>query len=305
MKIASHSGEASFFVSFSDVLFALMSIFVFLMLIVATQVHPPGFPMAAANRQKTEIATLKQRVQELTDSLNEKTKSLATTEKSLAEAVAVKPIDLVIMVDGTGSMQKSMDALNLALSAIADEVPKVTSKLRIGIIIYREKLREFQLSPLPPATIDCGTAKNALHRFLEREMRAIGGSANISDAMDKGLQWLSQSGDPNTRKAYMVVGDIGPYEMMHPNGGVRDLWSQNEEQRLTNAVRALAQRDKHLSVLMFIPQIVQSPSKEFESDTVAFFQNVATAAGEGRGALTRDSSEMMNRILLAILASDR
>ena len=313
MKIASHSGESSFFVSFSDVLFALMTIFVFLMVIVATQLRAGGLTAEQAAEQEAKLeaktaalAEKEKQIQQMAQAHEEESSqlqaALAKSQKELADAVATKPINLVVMIDATGSMDESIDNLKEALREIVTEVPKVTSQLKIGVIAYREKLDEYPLTQVFPYAKDQGASANSLIRFVN-SIEPKEGWANIAGAMSEGVQWLSRVTDSKAKSVYIVVGDIGPYEMRNNTRGIAEIGDENN---LVASVRGLAQAKSNLSVVMLLPPVKSdSNSKQYETFTAAFFQNVVNAAGEGHGKFTRDNSAMLNHILLAILAAEK
>ena len=288
MKITHHSGEASFFVSFSDVLFALMCIFVFLMLIVATQVHAPGLPLADAKKQQNEIASQKQRIKELTDAINEKDKSIQSTQKTLADAVATKPIDVVFMIDGSASMEKAMEHLKRDVTFIASQMPNYTTRLRIGIIVYRAQLEMFSLQQIHPVFEDGGASLDRVKTFVD-SLSVIGGSVDTALGMREGMKMLSVNRGSNTRCAYVVIGDVGPYEMTNGRGSAEIA----DEDRLVNELAELSKAANGMSVIMVL--------EGREPFTDALWQRMALAPGAERGSVEYSSGSMLGKILLSLL----
>lgn len=288
MKLSPPSQETSFYEVFSDLIFATMAIFVLIIIVLIIQVRPEGVPAE-------ELA-------ELEKEMEEQAKELEETQKKLEDAIATAAVELIVVVDGSGSMQPTMDELKGSIVSIAKTIPIVTSEFRLGLIVYRSELDIFPVRQILAEDRDGGRSLRSVSQFTQR----LEPQYNIASIDDAVIRALSMFQSPSSRKSLIVLGDVGPYETeyiqpsaQNPQGGVRvECNDSAREQRVISAVRRFGAQDENFRIFtLFTAGEAASNCRE---TTVPFFRELA-ASLDDNGQYSADLSELFVFLLQGAL----
>jgi cell division protein FtsL len=282
MKLSPPSEQTSFYEVFSDLIFATMAIFVLIIIVLIIQVRPEGVPA--------------EEVAELEKEIEEQAKELEETQKKLEDAIATAAVELIVVVDGSGSMQPTMDELKGSIVSIAKTIPIVTSEFRLGLVIYRSELEIFPVRQILAEDKDGGRSLASVSRFTER-LQPRSDVAGIDDGVIKALS-MYQS--PSSRKSLIVLGDVGPYESNYvpPSSLSLDCNDTTREQRTISAVRRFGAQNENFRIFTLFTA-GGAPSNCPET-TVPFFREMAATLGDD-GQYSADLSELFVFLLQGAL----
>jgi hypothetical protein len=314
MRLVQARKEESVYVTLSDLLTMVMAIFVLLFLVMMAQVKPPA-PV----------------IPDLRDKVAELERAVAQSQQQLAAAVRKDPIELVIAIDTSGSMEVPLSNLRKAIKRLATEIPKFTD-LRVGIVAYggsdRERLnrpwREFPLQSValadPPAnTRDFHRLDPRLRQFLDVEIKDLsGGNVDVVAAVGKALNFFAQHGRPGARKVFALIGDVGPYESLGGNiyfndnrGTTTARVDRRYEQGLYDQIRQFVGAHPSARVLSMYTGYATRPGHDSYQIIHAtqpyspdFFQTMSATAGE-RGTYSEDPGDMLSMLLLSMITTGK
>lgn len=139
----------------------------------------------------------------------------AQAERAEAMIQALKPrlLDLMIVLDTTGSMGPQIRGLQQDFRGLVRALKLLSSDLRVGLVAYRDRgSGEEYLTRLFPLTrMDTGGFAN-LQEFINR-LTAGGGGADAPEAIDAGLKVaLEQAWRSDSDGAIVVVADAPVHE---------------------------------------------------------------------------------------------
>ncbi|MEM7233805.1 MAG: hypothetical protein AAF517_16635, partial [Planctomycetota bacterium] len=161
MRLESTPRSGSFYESFSDLIFATMAIFVLLMVVFLIQVKTEEDAARAATEEaktaseqleearsdlesaKESLADAERRMEEQSESLEEERQKAKDAEAASEEAkkeladIKARNVDLVIAVDGTGSMGPFLEEIQRTIVSAAKIACRLAPRFRIGIVVYR------------------------------------------------------------------------------------------------------------------------------------------------------------------------
>lgn len=129
-----------------------------------------------------------------------------------ASAAETKPaVDVVFVLDTTGSMGGMIEGAKQRIWAIANEIAKgrPSPKVRMGLVAYRDKGDEYVTK-----VVDLSDNLDKTYSRL-MEFRADGGGdtpEHVVAALDDAVEKVSWSRDPKTFKVVYLVGDAPPHE---------------------------------------------------------------------------------------------
>lgn len=117
-------------------------------------------------------------------------------------------LDVVFVIDATGSMQKWIDGVKVAVGPIARTVsrlPDLSGRVRFGLVCFRDSRADYlPTDHFPPAATDfvvktfCTLAEGADHdRFLKALGRVVaegGGSSPSGSSTASSRRWPSSTG---------------------------------------------------------------------------------------------------------------
>jgi Mg-chelatase subunit ChlD len=133
------------------------------------------------------------------------------TEPLLARALDLRDagLDLVVVIDSTGSMQQVIDDAVRALDDVVDALGSVAPRLRLGLVHYRD-LTDMKngAALLQPLSRNVADVRKELSR-----LRA-GGGGDVPERVEKGLEVAYDAAtgwDPQANKLVLLVGDAPPH----------------------------------------------------------------------------------------------
>jgi hypothetical protein len=223
---------------------------------------------AEAEQALAEAAARSQEVGELTASLNEELAS-----------IAIADLDLVFVMDTTGSMRREIADVQANLMGIVRVLHRLAPSLNVGFVAFRDRgeqyvTRAFPLSPM---------AGNNLSRIQEfvRSLNAQGGDdypESVGVALDEAMA-MAWRGDAQGR--IIVIGDAPDRagEMPRIFEIARRFQSSATSDELPRAVSAI---------------FTHSPYPEGRR----FYQDLAAAGG---GDFVDHQGRMMESVLLSVL----
>jgi len=134
---------------------------------------------------------------------------LGSPFRLFVDDLRVRGLDLVIVLDATGSMQRFIDRAREALDGIIDDLALVVPSLRIGLVAYRDLADDWVTRRL-----DLNADRYRIHDFL-LQLEAAGGQrqgADFEEAVEVGLAVAvgQSSWRPEARRVILLVGDA-PY----------------------------------------------------------------------------------------------
>ncbi len=148
--------------------------------------------------------------------------SLARGNQGQADTVAV-PLDLMFVIDTTGSMSDELNFIQTELSDIINSVTRQQPDIRIGLVFYRDYGDQYVVR-----AHDFSASLNAVQLDLNQEQANGGG--DFPEAMDQALQSaLSASWRNSSRKVLFLVADAPPH-----SDRMRATWNAAEQARLKN-----------------------------------------------------------------------
>ena len=119
------------------------------------------------------------------------------------------PVDLVILVDCTGSLKPHHEQLKQAMMSLFKWTPRLSSQCRIGVLGFRDAVvYRYPLTTIRPPSKDDSQAK--LIKFLT-QMKTEGAPANHAPAFREALEMLPDI--QGRRQVLVCLGDIGPSEL--------------------------------------------------------------------------------------------
>lgn len=209
------------------------------------------------------------------------------------EVVEKKPLELVIAVDGTGSMGETLDELRRAVNAVIEAIPLVTTEFHIGVVIYRHEMESFALTQVVPIEDDNGISYQKVTDFTLR-FKPIGAPVSFETAIDAALNMFTQR---SARKSLMILGDVGPYEAFanaQKNSMVATCDVTDKESRILAGLRRFTQADEEVNIYtMYTEGASPGPCK---NQTIRFFKQIAEL-----GAVGSKYTDDVNKLLVVLL----
>ena len=225
---------------------------------------------------------MRERAAKLRASTPEPPPPVESPKKQTGDTQIVKALDLVFVIDASGSMGPVLKEMGLSLSGIARVLEKLVPSLRVGFVAYRDHdvggwaVKEMPLTPtathlravvnyargLRPATVGGSTVTEALYTGLERAVRMP-----------------FRAGAKHT---IIVIGDAAA----HPN----------EQERALSLARAFAASSSRNSVSTLF--VTTRAFLRFGRGDRQFFAALAKAGG---GLFSDHRGELMESVLLSVL----
>ncbi len=304
MKLKSSNSPTSFYETFSDLIFATMAIFVLLMIIFVVQIN-----------LDTSVKELLEQIEQETAELRAEEKKLADKNKQLAKLGMAKKgveqynFEVVIAVDTTGSMQLELDLLADTIGLIGKILPKIGNSVKIGVVAYRrdesnrQDIKVFPLQRILDEDTDGKRSFRKIHSFVGR-LRAQPGSAPIEEAMDQALKMFSDADTFAGHQAFMLLGDVGPYEDRYRDQ-IIDSKNRQQEKGMINQLKSWRSKSMHRNVLVLysgndeIKKTSGNQNKKFV-ESREFFKKLAAGAGQPEG-FTSNPTEMIPQLLSVIV----
>lgn len=193
--------------------------------------------------------------------------------------LAITDLDLVFVMDTTGSMRDELEDLQANLVAIIQVLQRLAPTLRIGFVAYRDRGDAYVVrgSPLTPL----GAGEDAEILGFVRELSAVGGGDTPERVDEAVAAAVSMAWRTNAQGRIIVIGDAPA----HPADVERTM-------SLAAQFRLSAPAARFPRALAAIYTGTQAPAK-------AFFERLATAGG---GDFSVHRGQMIESVLLAVLA---
>jgi von Willebrand factor type A domain len=153
----------------------------------------------------------------LTDRKEKILKKIAEKEKLLKEGrfYADSALDVVFMIDTTGSMDPYIDEVKQNIIRIIENVLEYSPKIRMGCVAYKdhgeEGEEEFYLTKILPLTFD----QKEIIDFMRAAELYIGEGGGGPEAVECALHEAAAFiWDKNAPKAIILIGDKPPHGVM-------------------------------------------------------------------------------------------
>jgi von Willebrand factor type A domain len=193
-------------------------------------------------------------------------------------AISIPPLDLVIVIDTTGSMRDDLMELQAAFLGIIRILHRLSPAFAVGVVAYRDYGEEYLTRTFPLVPIG-DRALPELLSFLQ-ELRAAGGG-DPPEAMEVGLaEALKMPWRDRTMGRIVVVADEPP----HP----ADL------QTALDLAARFRSTPQHAVGTVYVNE-EQDPAR-------LFFERLASAGG---GDFRMHRGEMIESVLLSVLGGIR
>ncbi len=195
-------------------------------------------------------------------------------------SIAIPPLDLVIVIDTTGSMRREIRELQAGLLGIIRVLHRLSSSLAIGVIAYRDRDQAYVTRTYPLSRIDEGTIRGLLE-FVAGLRAEAGG--DTPEAVDAALEEAARvAWRDRVLGRIVVIGDAAA----HPADWQR---SFDTIARFHGSGRGDART---------VGAIYTGRDPEARS----FFERMAQAGG---GDFREHKGELIESILLSVLANAR
>lgn len=273
---------------------------------------------AAASAQENQM--LKKEV--------EHTKSARDNALREAANLQTKPVDVVLVLDGTSSMDPILQELATSVKSVAEIGSRLSPKFRLGIVIYRGK-ENIAIFPLTEIKQTVGGVPSegmrSLTKFTDEktkrltlyensknevavtplgksemfsEMKGLFAYADIEGGVRSGVSMLSQSNTQETRKVLILMGDIGPWES---DGNPADISSTDQQSaaRTVSLIKKFDRSNRFSKALMLFTGKNMLDIKH-RAQTMDFFRSLAVSAGSG-GSYSDDASAIAAAVIEAVV----
>lgn len=307
MKLSDDSTGPGFYESFSDIIFATMAIFILLMILFLVLVQESS-PVKKAQKR---LATLQEQVVEI----NAKTKKINSQSTQLAsnlEKLKNKNVEIAIAVDKTGSMEAELYNLKHAISQLAKILPKIMDKVSISVIAYHSGENDRDNTVLFPMMLihdykkDNGASYKKLTRFLSRQ-RHKGGTAPILSATKKVLSQFNPNASPRDHQVFMLLGDVGPYEITYNSPDVITPLGEQRAASLVSSIKQWVVAKKNRNIIILFSGRDEVNDSQYGLDrqkkhikSMKLFKQIANESGQPK-AYTENQSSMLVDFLVAAL----
>lgn len=203
-------------------------------------------------------------------------------QRKSGDTRVIDALDLVFVVDASGSMGPTLKELRLSLGSIARVLEKLVPSLRVGFVAYRDRdvgtwvTQDFPLTPTR-------TRLRAVINFASNLRAATAGGSTVTEALYDGLKQATQMPfRAGARQAIVVIGDAAA----HPA-------EQGPTLSLARAFAAAGPR-RTISTLFVRTQAFI----RFGHGDREFFAQLAKAGG---GVFTDHRGELLESVLLSVL----
>jgi hypothetical protein len=133
------------------------------------------------------------------------------------EGKEIRDVEMTVMIDVTGSMQREIDELRQSIALLAKAMPRIVKTFRMSVVAFRrdpqnrDVTRVFGMQTIHKIGTDGGNSLRALERFVA-PISAEAGSAPFERAAAIALEQFSAADGFDGQQALFVIGDVGPFE---------------------------------------------------------------------------------------------
>ena len=207
-----------------------------------------------------------------------------------------KGLDVVVVIDGTGSMQLIIDDVKAKMGQLVQAIHRLVPIARVGMVVFGGKGKKMEIQPLTLNPQKLVAFLNGVHAEGgdEWEEDLAGGVTTAIKTMD----WK-----PYAKKVIVLVGDSPPKkEDFQPL--IAEIHSFKSNNGTFNTVDVAAEEHERFEREFWLkvhreepPKI--SPLPEFYQQTRAAFKVLANAGGGAMRSLTKDSHINQQVLVLA------
>ena len=192
--------------------------------------------------------------------------------------IAIADLDLVFVMDTTGSMRGELADLQANLIGIIRVLSRLASSLRVGFVAYRDR-GEIYLTEVYPLQRMNDAHAAELVNFVN-DLRADGGGDD-PEAVDEGLKAaLALPWRADAQGRIIVIGDAS----VHPNRQAQTLAMAEQFRRSAPGA-----------------QVLRSVSTIYTGNSFAFRPFFERLAAAGGGDLSDHHGQMIESVLLSVL----
>lgn len=161
---------------------------------------------------KKKLGRLNTQNGQLTATVGELTGQLSTIQ---AHFRAGAPVTLVVLIDGTWSMEQLHADLRLSLSTLFEFMPNTSKDFRVGILLFRDGvIKEFPITQVLPIYEDKGHSQQAVLTFVD-SFTAIRSHTDQLPVFQRAVQMIAAAHpqvDPTRKERILLLSDVGPSE---------------------------------------------------------------------------------------------
>ncbi len=307
MKLQEKNSGAGFYESFSDIIFATMAIFILLMtifLVLAQESSAARKVQKKLEKIQEQTKTVSQQIVEI----NKKSKLLESELKNLSK----RNVEIAIAVDKTGSMEDELYNLKHAINQLSRILPKIMDNVRISIVAYRmseydsDDTAFFPMTQIFDTKKDGGDSLRHLSSWMSRQ-RHKGGSAPVLKATRRALNQFSQDAGERDHQVFMLLGDVGPYEITYKTPDRLTPEGQRRAEKLVSTVKDWIKSKNNRNMIILFSGRDEINDGRYGQDrrhkhymSMKLFKEIANAAGQP-DAYTENQSRMLVDFLVAAL----
>lgn len=200
-------------------------------------------------------------------------------------------LDVVLVIDGTGSMEFVMDEVKAKMSALVLAIHRLVPVARIGIVQFGGRGEEDQVQPFT-------TSSAQLEAFLSG-IKAQNGSDDWREDTLKAIKIavLQMQWRPTAKKVIVLVGDTPPWDEDY--APIMNLISQFRNEDGTFNTVDVTQEEHELFERKELNAQTISPLPDFYLLTQHAYQAMARVGGGQWGSLSKDSAINQQVLILA------
>ncbi|MGZ8942193.1 MAG: VWA domain-containing protein [Methylobacter sp.] len=207
----------------------------------------------------------------------------------------LKPIDIVFVLDTTGSMQGPINALGQNIIGIVDILQKVSSSLNVGFVAYKDYEDEYLTLPFPLRAMTA-SSKKELTNFIKGLQASSTVNKETEEAVEAAIEKaMSFQWRPNVRQFIVVIADApARNEKVDQNLKLAKTFHNNDRNKRLSAIYA-EEWDKQPGVKA---EDLKAWRDRWKSVTTDFMKKLAEAGG---GEFIEDRGRMLESVLLSVL----
>ena len=200
-------------------------------------------------------------------------------------------LDVVLVIDGTGSMEFVMDEVKAKMSALVLAIHQLVPVARIGIVQFGGRGEQDQIQPFT-------TSSAQLQAFLNG-IRAQNGSSEWREDTLTAIKIavLQMQWRPTAKKVIVLVGDTPPWDEDYAS--IMNLINQFRNEDGTFNTVDVTQEEHELFERKVMNAQTISPLPDFYLLTQHAYQAMAKVGGGQWGSLGRDSAINRQVLILA------
>jgi von Willebrand factor type A domain len=200
-------------------------------------------------------------------------------------------LDVVLVIDGTGSMRFVMDEVKVKMSALVLAIHRLVPVARIGIVQFGGRGEQDQIQPFT-------TSSEQLQKFLNGIQAQNGSFDWREDTLTAvKIAVLQMQWRPAAKKVIVLVGDTPPWDEDY--APIMNLINQFRSEDGTFNTVDVTQEEHELFEREALNAKTISPLPDFYLLTQHAYQEMAKVGGGQWGSLSKDSAINQQVLILA------